>query len=137
MALSPPPRLLMTIDGDSDVVHVLPCCLYCSCYVYQLTTRGYMEGKASDDERSPSSAPAVAASPRHVVQPVVLPAPLSYIPGIGLVVRGAGLVASILSTVVSPLERIIGGGNLPPPNGTVRCTSSLPAGPSWQPLDFR
>ena len=71
----------------------------------------------SDDERSTSPAASPVSSPRHV--PSSLPTPLSYIPGIGLLARGAGLVVRLLSAVVSPLERVIGAGNLPPPNGTV------------------
>ncbi len=94
-----------------------------------------MEGKTSDDEgpASPSrsgagggpGSPAPMSSPRAVSSAVVVPSILQGIPGVGLLFRGIGLVHSVLSVVVSPLERLIGAGSLPPPNGAVRVRGGL------------
>jgi hypothetical protein len=73
-----------------------------------------MEGKGSDDDDGGDRRP--RPSPRG--SPVAASAPTAA--GGSLLARGVGLVSSVLSTLLSPLDRIVGGGQAPPASGAVR-----------------
>ena len=84
-----------------------------------------MEGKGSDDEVDPRSPPRPSPRGAPAVAPMASPLAAS---GGGLLSLGVGLVTRVLSALLSPIDRIVGGGYSAPPNGAVRAVVGVGGG---------